>query len=235
MSTLPVLPFGVREAEVACIIPHYNVTVERANNFKLTSEYYGQRFEVFRGKADTTGQARNVGAYEAIRKGYKYLFFVDSDMVVSLETVMLATNYAQMGGSGVLPYGPLTRIQGVEKEKCLDFEALRSKRTKGTMEAGALILSTDAFISICGWPQITYGEDAILHNVLTLLRGPVARILDDGFHLHHTPTSYRHRDHKIDQVIRATELATEEVVMKNIIQRCRYYDIEKFKTLGYVP
>lgn len=216
----------------AAIIPFFGQDPTRVQNLQAVQRFYQRDFEIFMGSGETIGEARNNAAFKAIKAGHEHLFFVDADIIIPIKNVLQAIALAKLTGSGVYPYGPMVRMVQAERRAFLERGTLPS-RIEGFPEGGALVLSHQGFIEVCGYPQINYGEDNILHNAIRSFLGPIVRIWEPGFHLWH-PSSTGSVDTRAVQVVRKTE---ESVglpdIMRRIILKAGYHDVARFSAAGY--
>src|SRR6476619_1805378 len=155
---------------------------ERVINLQAVQRHYQRHFTIVMGTGRTIGEARNDGAWKAIGAGAEVLFFVDADVIVPIENVLLAAKIAELTGSGVYPYGKIVRLQFAERNEFIERGTL-PPRTDGLPEGGALVLSRQGFVQACGFPETNYGEDNILHNAMQCFLGPLVRIWESAYHL----------------------------------------------------
>jgi len=209
---------------------------ERVINLQAVQRHYQRHFTIVMGTGGTIGEARNNGAFQAIDQGAELLFFVDADVIVPIESVILATKIADLTGSGVYPYGKITRLFPAERKEYIERGTL-PPRTDGLPEGGALVLSRQGFIQTCGFPETNYGEDNILHNAMQCFLGPIVRIWEPAYHLWHPEgSSDGYIDTKAVQIVRATENAVDSPdKMRTIFRKAGYHDLPRFTAAGYRP
>lgn len=214
------------------VIPFMGNDPERVLNLQAIQRLYSRHFAIVMGAGTTIGEARNDGALKAIAQGATHLFFVDADVVIPIEHIMLATKIADTSGSAVYPYGKIVRTHKPERDLFIQTGRLPD-RSDGIPEGGALVLSSEGFIRTCGFPKLSFGEDNIFHNACRAILGPIARLWEPGYHLWHPdPVSHRY-DPAVMQIVMRTEQAREPEMMHFLIRKAGVHDITSFTAAGY--
>lgn len=217
-------------------IPFMGTDPVRVQNLQAVQAYYRKHFDIVTASGSSIGQARNNAAFKAIAAGAENIFFLDADVLVPIQNVIQAIKVAQVTASGVYPYGQMVRTGRGERDRFIERGSLPS-RSDGLPEGGALVLSRQGFIDCCGFPEISFGEDNILHNAMRCFLGPISRIWEPGYHLWHPDgSSDGYMDTRILQVVRQSELnLSDPEGMKNLFKKAGYHDISRFTAAGYRP
>lgn len=219
----------------AVVIPFMGTDPIRVQNLQVVQHHYRRHFDVFMGSGATIGEARNNGAFKAMAAGHEYLFFVDADIIIPINNILQAVKVSLVTGSGVYPYGQMVRTTTGERKTFIERGSLPS-HSNGLPEGGALVLSREGFVNICGYPEIDFGEDNILHNAMRCLLGPISRIWEPGYHLWHPAGNSNFQETRILQVVQKTEAAYDSPeMMRNLIKKAGYHDIPRFSAAGYRP
>lgn len=173
---------------LALVIPWFDSGCEyRSKNFEFVKTYY-RNFPMFFGSGPSRGLARNDGAQQATDAGYETIALIDADMLVAPRQLEMAAKVAGVTETLVFPYDSLTRLNRGQTKTALRGIAVQS--SKGQAEAGALVIKTESFQKVHGFPHLDTLEDALFFVVCESLLGPPVRVSGNAFHLWHPESDH---------------------------------------------